>query len=97
MTVRVREEAEIDLEEAASWYEAQQSGLGHQFLDQVLMALEDIGASPESFPVVYRQTRRALTRRFPFAVFYTIFESEVVVIAILHGSRSPGNWKSRMG
>ena len=29
--VRLREEADLDLAEAASWYESQQIGLGHRF------------------------------------------------------------------
>ena len=34
--VRLREEAELDLAEAATWYESQRSGLGNEFLDSVL-------------------------------------------------------------
>ena len=31
--VRLREEADVDLAAAASWYEQQRAGLGHEFLD----------------------------------------------------------------
>ena len=44
--VRLREEAELDLEDAASWYESQLSGLGQDFLDTVLQSLELIGQNP---------------------------------------------------
>lgn len=44
--VRLREEAELDLEDAASWYESQRSGLGQDFLDTVLQSLELIGQNP---------------------------------------------------
>lgn len=37
--VRLREEAERDLVMAASWYEEQRAGLGHEFLDKVLSVL----------------------------------------------------------
>jgi hypothetical protein len=43
--VRLREEAELDLEDADSWYESQRSGLGQDFLDTVLQSLELIGLS----------------------------------------------------
>ena len=33
--VRIRPEAEKDLEEAAIWYESQREGLGDLFLDEV--------------------------------------------------------------
>jgi len=93
--VRLREEAELDLEDAASWYESQRSGLGQDFLDTVLKALELIEQNPLSFPVVYRGTHRAVLPRFPFAVFYIVRESEVSVISVMHGSRHPAQWQQR--
>lgn len=68
-TIRLREEAEIDLEEAASWYESQRQGLGHDFLDTVLDMLGSIEQSPLSYPIVHRNTHRAVIPRFPFAIF----------------------------
>jgi len=94
-TVRLREEAEVDLEEAASWYESQRSGLGHDFLDAVLQTLGSIEQSPLSYPVIYRSTHRAVLPRFPFAVFYFVQESEISVISVMHGSRHPARWQHR--
>jgi hypothetical protein len=37
-TVQLREEADGDLAAAASWYEQQRVGLGHEFLDEALSA-----------------------------------------------------------
>ena len=36
LEVRLRPEAELDLAEAAFWYEGQQKGLGRQFLSEAL-------------------------------------------------------------
>ena len=36
LEVRLRPEAELDLADAAFWYEGQQSGLGRQFLGEAL-------------------------------------------------------------
>ena len=63
LEVRLRREAEEDLEEAATWYESQQPGLGQQFLDEVLKALETIAEMPLGYSVIYRNTRRAWVRR----------------------------------
>lgn len=94
-TVRLREEAELELAEAASWYESQLTGLGHDFLDSVLETLDGIGENPEAYPIVHRSTHRTVVSRFPFAVFYRIIESEVVVASVMHGSRHPARWKTR--
>lgn len=95
VTVRLREEAELDLTEAASWDESQRTGLGHEFLGSVLEALDHIGTNPDAYPVVHRRTHRAVLFRFPFAVFFRVVESEVVVVSVMHGSRHPARWKTR--
>jgi plasmid stabilization system protein ParE len=94
-TVRLREEAEYDLEDAASWYESQKSGLGHDFLDIVEQALNSITQNPFSYPIVHRGTHRAVLSRFPFAIFYILRASEVLIIAVMHGSRNPARWQHR--
>lgn len=49
---------------------------------------------PEPYPLLYRNTRRALSRRFPFGVFYRVEES-IVVVAVMHASRDPQRWTQR--
>lgn len=95
LDVRLRPEAERDLSDAARWYEEQRPGLGHEFLDEVLEVFSTIVETPQMYPNVHRNTRRALIHRFPFGVYYRVEETTIVVIAILHGSRDPHRWKSR--
>lgn len=93
--VRLRPEAGQDLVEAATWYEGNQPGLGQQFLDEANETLTSIGEQPLAYTVVYRSLRRPLLKRFPFGVFFLVNEHNVVVVAILHGSRHPRSWKNR--
>lgn len=95
LEVRLRPEAEHDLSGAAAWYEEQLSGLGHQFLDEVLIAFTAIAEAPLRYPVVHRNTRRALIHRFPFGVYYLVENATIVVLAVMHGSRHPRRWKIR--
>lgn len=92
---RLRPESELDLENAVFWYEAQSVGLGQQFLDETMAILSVIAEAPLVYPIVHRNTRRALMRRFPFGVYYRIDSSLVLVVAIMHGSRNPQRWKGR--
>jgi plasmid stabilization system protein ParE len=94
-TVRLREEAEYDLESAAVWYESQKRGLGHEFLDVVSGMLESIERNPMSFPVVHRDIHRAVIPRFPFSIFYIVRGLDVSVVSVMHGSRHPSRWKGR--
>ncbi len=44
---------------------------------------------------IHRNTRRALMHRFPFGVYYRIENATCVVLAVMHGSRNPRQWKIR--
>ena len=91
----VRPEAEAELEDAYLWYEQQIVGLGSQFLLSVDAAINSIRRNPHQYPVVYKNMHRALTRRFPYQIFFTINDMHVVIIAVFHGMRNPSVWQSR--
>lgn len=93
--VKLRPEATGDLLDAARWYQKQRQGLGHEFLDDVLGTLTHIESNPLMYPVVHRNTRRALIHRFPFGIFYRIVNDVAVVVAVMHCGRHPRRWKER--
>ena len=88
-------EAEADLAEAFAWYEDQRPGLGSEFFAEVARVLAAIERSPQQFPIIRGQTRRALVHRFPFAVFYVVDPDVIAVTAVLHGRRDPRRWQER--
>lgn len=63
-------EVEQDLVEAFAWYESRRDGLGREFLSCVEACIAAISRMPEMYGIVQEAYRRALVRRFPFAVFY---------------------------
>lgn len=79
------------------WYEEQRPGLGSEFLGAVHLALSRIGVSPEQFAPWpdHPRFRRALTGRFPYAIFFHIVGEEAVIVAVAHTSRRPGYWLDR--
>lgn len=95
VNLRLRPESEQDLADAAIWYEEQREELGNQFLDETLSVFSVISETPLLFPTVHRNIRRALLHRFPFGVYYRVESDEIVVLAVMHGSRNPRRWKSR--
>ena len=95
MNVRLTPEAEADLAEAYEWYRRRGQGLGDEFLRSVEAALATIRRVPQAYPVVHRQARRALLRRFPYALFYQHTGGEIVVIGCFHAARDPATWQRR--
>jgi plasmid stabilization system protein ParE len=91
----VRPEAEADIREAYLWYEEQRFGLGEDFLLCVEEGLAKIQRNPEMYPIVHKDIRRILIRRFPFGIFYIATSERLVILAVLHGRRDPKRWKDR--
>ena len=95
MRLVVREAAEADLAEAARWYEQRSPGLGSEFLRAVDVTLAEITRMPERYPLVRGRARRALLRRFPYAVYFVATPELVSVFACLHARRDPRLWRER--
>jgi plasmid stabilization system protein ParE len=95
MQVVVRPAAAADIDEAFLWYENQRPGLGHEFLAAAQTLIDAVAQHPLRYPVVRRNTRRALLRRFPYAVFFRTYEGIIVVVACMHGRRNPRRWLVR--
>jgi plasmid stabilization system protein ParE len=93
--VRLREEADQELLAAAEWYEQQRPGLGHRFLDEIRSSPDLIADNPLAYPIMHRDTRRALMRRFPFGIYFRLEPAGIVVMAVMHASRHPGRWQHR--
>ncbi len=90
-----RPAAAADIEDAYRWYETQRAGLGGEFLSAVSETLNLLTANPKKYPVIHRETRRALVRRFPYGLFYRLVDDQIVVVACFHASRDPRRWQSR--
>ena len=97
MTPRLvfRPEAESELLDARAWYDDQQPGLGQTFATEVNRVLGAIVSHPLAYPRVHGETRRAVVRRFPYAIYFRPVSDEVVVLAVMHGRRLLRRWRSR--
>jgi plasmid stabilization system protein ParE len=97
MIIRFTPDADAELAEARQWYAHQREDLDLEFMQSVDDALSRVVRNPYTYPIVYRVLRRAVVRRFPFAVFYEVKADEMQVVAVFHSRRDPEIWKSRVG
>jgi plasmid stabilization system protein ParE len=91
----IEPEAEVELNEAFTWYEGRTAGLGSEFLRAVRAAFALIRRNPEQFTRVRGDVRRALVRRFPYAVYYVADPDQIAVFAVVHTRQHPRRWQSR--
>ena len=88
--------ARAELIEAQDWYEGEAPGLGRRFREAIDAVVGRMSENPRQFPEVFRSTRRALVRRFPYALFFVIEGETLFVIACFHASRNPLQWQKRI-
>jgi plasmid stabilization system protein ParE len=86
---------EFQIDDAAEWYAAQNPQVGDQFIDEINAFLERISESPRHYPIVHfkHRVRHALLDKFPYVIYCIEKADHLRVISIIHGSRSPQNWK----
>ena len=92
----VRSAAEADIADAAVWYEERAAGLGAESLRAVDVTLAEVVRMPARFPLVHGESRRALLRRFPYAVCFVASPDLVSVVACMHARRDPRRWEERV-
>lgn len=95
-SLRIRPQAELDVANAVRWYEEQRAGLGDEFAIELDSILRRAMRSPLQFPQIKNDIRRALLRRFPYAVYFRVGEETMDLIAGLHQHRDPGIWERRV-
>ena len=87
--------ARLELIEAQDWYEREAAGLGRRFREAINGLTERMSANPRQFPIVFKNIRRALLRRFPYSLFFVVEDDTLLVIACFHASRDPTQWQRR--
>ncbi len=96
MTYRILDEAQQEFDEAFTFLENQNTGLGTEFRAAVVETIRNIIQNPEGGTWLEEGFRYRTTGRFRYLVIYMIQESELVVVAVMHESRRPGYWKGRL-
>jgi len=87
--------ARQDVADARDWYDAQRSGLGDEFVDEVNAAVGRFRNQPLVHAPLYRTLRRSVVRRFPYLVLYRVEGTTVTVVGVPHGHSDPRGWQAR--
>ena len=88
-TIRFLPEVEEDVIAGYAWYEEKAPGLGEEFLRMFYACAGEIPRNPLLYPKVYREFRRRLLRRFPYAIYFRIEDNEIIVFGLFHCARDP--------
>ena len=96
MRIEILDTAQRDLVEGFRFYEEQGEGLGSYFLTNLYADIDSLILSAGIPSIPYKHYHRLLSRRFPFAVFYTVREETAFIHAVLDCRRSPAWIRGRL-
>ncbi|WP_347709778.1 type II toxin-antitoxin system RelE/ParE family toxin [Halomonas llamarensis] len=99
--MRVSREAATELEEAASWYEQEEMGLGERLINAFEEATEMLERpNPPLVPITHNAAelgaKQLILHRFPFSLVTIERNQAIIVVAFAHHSRKPGYWRRRI-
>jgi toxin ParE1/3/4 len=98
--VEIRPEVEQDVRDAAQWYDSQQSGLGVEFVEEIIRIWDGLAENPllNSRRHPSKNIRWRYPDRFPYRVIYEVHETEhlIIVAAVLHAARDDKHWRKRI-
>jgi plasmid stabilization system protein ParE len=95
VTIEILPDAQRDLVSAFRFYDRQLSGLGRYFLDSLFDDVDSLATSGGIHARVFGY-HRSLSKRFPFAIYYSVDAGVVRVHAILDCRRNPSWIKRRL-
>ena len=96
-SIAIHPEAVLEAHAARVWYSARSPAAGRASLEELDRAVDRIGQAPDQWSPYGEGLRRYLLHRFPFSVIYRERDGEIVIIAVAHERRRPGDWKERVG
>jgi plasmid stabilization system protein ParE len=94
--VRFHPVAAEEAESAYRWYAERSLVAANGFREELRHAVGALSAAPTRWPRYGNRVRRYVFPRFPFSLVYRVREGEVEVLAVAHGKRRPGYWRSRL-
>ena len=94
-SIRYHPEFDLDVIQAAAWYDERQPGLGSDFFARVRKAVLELIQDPERRSPIDFGIRHWPVTRFPYIVFYDFNDAEVLVLGAMHTSQDSAKWQLR--
>ena len=97
MRIELLDLAQGDLIDGYRFYESQEVGLGTYFLDTLYSDIDSLRIFGGIHRKAYKNLQRALSKRFPFAIYYTVESETVRVRSVVDCRRNPSWIRRHLG
>ena len=95
MTIEILDTARGDLKRGYRFYENQVEGLSDFFLDSLYSDIDSLLIYHGIHPVKFGGYYCMFSKRFPFAIYYTLAEERILVDAVLDCRQDPRRTENR--
>jgi len=85
-----------ELQQATDNYSSISHTLGEAFACEMDRVIKRILSLPRAWTIITASIRRCRARGFPYAVIYRIKDEQIEILAVMHISREPNYWISRI-
>ncbi len=96
MKYKFHPEALEDYADSAAFYAEISAELSKAYIESIEKGIEQILENPQVWGFVEEDVQRHLIKRFPFGIYYTSEPDYILIVAVMHMSRKPNYWKSRL-
>jgi hypothetical protein len=93
--IQILDEAEEDLQDGRAFYDRQEPGVGDYFAAALAADIDSLTLFAGIHPMVFG-FHRALSKRFPFGVYYLVEDPVVRIYAVLDLRRDPAWIRRRL-
>jgi toxin ParE1/3/4 len=87
---------ELDVESAFYWTSLKSRAWEWVFSNNFVTPNQRILKNPLGYQELHSGIRRALTRQFPYAIYFSIEGDTILILAVLHTARDPAEWQRRI-
>src|SRR5690242_4843939 len=94
MNLQILDLARDDLIDGFHFYERKEAGLGRRFLNCLYTDIESLVEFGGIHRKPHRRFHRALSKKYPFAIYYTVVHETVQIRAVVDCRRRP-SWIRR--
>lgn len=88
-TLRIKEEAKLDITDAAKWYGDIEEKLKLKLISELDYIFKTILYNPKTYKKVYKNFRQAALSKFPFVILYEHDLNEIIVYSLFNTKQNP--------
>jgi len=94
--IRIFDLAKLDLVDGFRFYESQSPGIGHYFLNSLYSDIDSLTLYAGIHPKKFENFHWMLSKRFPYAIYYTVDRELISVHAVLDCRQNPSKLEERL-